>query len=196
LGSSTKQNFTYVKIPYSTIKHLTHDLLISCGSTTGDKEAMVVDAPNPDTIDSDITNDNAVKDTIDTENATYFVVVVDTGIDYPTLNRKMYEISKKYSLPIDTMGRSYNKVKNLIALPDDSEDEIYAGDYIPRRFPSEDLSLEYLDFYQSPAGENTIALVSGIFETEQSAEDALRLLQRTEKKSFKIKADIFVGCMH
>jgi hypothetical protein len=94
------------------------------------------------------------------------------------------------------MGRFYNKTKNLIALPDKDEDEIYAGDYFPRRFPSDNLSLEYLNFYQEQSGEKTIALVTGIYETERSADSALTVLRKTADKVFKIKAYIYVGCVY
>ena len=97
-----------------------------------------------------------VGDTTDFNNATYFVVVADTNSDYFFLRDKMFKLSMRLQLPIDTMGRFFNKTKNLIALPDNDEDEIYAGDYFPRRFPSDNFSLEYLDFYQREAGEKTI----------------------------------------
>ena len=144
-----------------------------------------------------LVNENGVaEDTTDYNYATYFVVVVDTSHDYSTLHKQMFDLNSKFKIPIDTMGRFYNKTKNLIALPDNYEDGIYAGDYFPRRFPSDNLSLEYLNFYQSRAGEKTIALVTGIYETEKSADSALTVLHRTEIKVFKIKADIYVGCMH
>ena len=108
----------------------------------------------------------------------------------------MFDLNGQLNIPIDTMGRFYNKTKNLIALPDDDEDELYAGDYFPRRFPSENLSLEYLDFYQKKAGDKTIALITGIYENEKSADSALTVLHKTEEKVFKIKADIYLGCMH
>ncbi|MBX2930638.1 MAG: hypothetical protein KF781_01685 [Chitinophagaceae bacterium] len=87
----------------------------------------------------------------------------------------------------------------MIALPDDDEDEIYAGDYFPRRFPSEtteNLSLEYLNFYQENARDKTIALVAGIYEKENSADSALIILKKVEQRGFKIKAKIYTGCMH
>jgi hypothetical protein len=108
----------------------------------------------------------------------------------------MIDLKTKSKIPIDTMGRIYNKKKNLIALPDNDKDEIYAGEYFPRRFPSENLSLEYLNFYQKQAGEKTIALVTGIYETEKSADSVLTVLRKIEPRVFKIKADIYVGCMH
>ncbi|WP_262490545.1 hypothetical protein [Hymenobacter sp. CRA2] len=38
-------------------------------------------------------------------------------------------------LASDTLGRFFDEQKNLIRLPDDDEDELYAGDYFPRRCP-------------------------------------------------------------
>ncbi|VXB05253.1 conserved exported hypothetical protein [Flavobacterium sp. 9AF] len=174
--------------------------LTACGTPSADKKeaeinsAKIVTTTNLQTnVATDI---SLAEDTTDYNNATYLVVVADTSQDYSMLHKKMFDLSSKLKLSIDTMGRFYNKTKNLIALPDNDEDEIYAGDYYPRRFPSDNLSLEYLDFYQRPAGEKTIALVTGIYEKEKSADSALTVLQKTEKKVFKIKADIYVGCMH
>ncbi len=135
-------------------------------------------------------------DTTDYENATYYIVVADTGLDYDRLRQKMLSLNNDLRIPIDTMGRLYNKSKNLIALPDNDEDEEYAGQYYPRRFPSEHFSLEYLAFYDREAGEKTIALVSGIYENESRADSAMIVLRKSEKEAFKIKADIFIGCMH
>ena len=94
------------------------------------------------------------------------------------------------------MGRFYNKAKDLIALPDDDEDELYAGDYFPKRFPSETLSLEYLNFYHQNSGVKTIALVTGIFESEKSADSVSLLLKTVENSVFKITAEMDISCMH
>ena len=174
--------------------------LTACGTKSADTNVADVNSIKIDTTTSlqnnVTTGNNVTEDTTDYDNATYFVVVADTSADYYLLNKKMFDLNSKLKIPIDTMGRFYNKTKNLIALPDNDEDEIYAGDYFPRRFPSDNLSLEYLNFYQRQAGEKTIALVTGIYETEKSADSALTVLYKTEKKVFKIKADIYVGCMH
>jgi len=171
-----------------------------CGTTSSDKNVADVDSIKIGTttsLQNSVTTDNNVtEDTTDYDNATYFVVVADTSADYYLLNKKMFDLNSDLKIPINTMGRFYNKTKNLIALPDNDEDEIYAGDYFPRRFPSDNLSLEYLNFYQRQAGEKTIALVTGIYETEKSADSALTVLHQREKKVFKIKANIYVGCMH
>jgi hypothetical protein len=175
----------------------------ACGSTSTDKSTAEPIVNKQDTIaftsthsaDSSAEN-NQPEDTTDYNYATYFVIVADTSPNYYLLHKKMFNLALQLSLPIDTMGRYYNKTKNIIALPDDDEDEIYAGGYFPRRFPSQHLSLEYLHLYQKIAGENTMALVTGIYETETSADSALTLLKQKEKNGFKVKANMYVGCMH
>jgi hypothetical protein len=173
--------------------------LTACGTTADKNEAEINSAKidSSTSLQTNVTADNNVADdTTDYDYATYFIVVADTSTDYYFLHKKMFNLSRHLNIPIDTIGRFYNTIKNLIALPDNDEDEIYAGDYFPRRFPSDNLSLEYLNFYQKQASEKTIALVTGIYETEKSADSALTVLHKTEKKVFKIKADIYVGCMH
>ncbi|MBC7747943.1 MAG: hypothetical protein H7Z76_05085 [Methylotenera sp.] len=130
------------------------------------------------------------------EYATYYVIVTDTSFDYNILKSKMLKLNQLLKIPIDTMGRYFNKKKNLIALPDNDKDQMYAGNYYPRRDPSENLSLEYLHFYQKKARDKTIALVAGIYEREKSGDSALTILARAKIKGFKIKSKIFIGCMH
>ncbi|GAB4255809.1 MAG: hypothetical protein Kow0079_12770 [Vicingaceae bacterium] len=107
----------------------------------------------------------------------------------------MYRLHKKFKIEIDTMGRYFNKQKNLICLPDDDEDEIYAGEYFPRRFPSKTLSIEYLNSYQKSSN-NTMALIAGIFDDKTSADSLQNQLKNQYNKSFVCKSKIYVGCIH
>jgi hypothetical protein len=127
--------------------------------------------------------------------ADYYIVVADTGLNYYSLKEKMMTLKQASGLPIDTLGRYYNKAKNLIALPDNDADEIYAGDYFPRRYPSANLSLEYMDFYRPGSGKKTIGLIAGIYENKTSADSLLRLIS-SQKDAFDFKAKVYVGCMH
>jgi hypothetical protein len=173
--------------------------LTACGAAPVRKsvtEPPPVKSDTTTTVRSQSPEDDDTSDSAGHDIATYYVVVADTNLDYNFLHKEMLDLDGQFKIPIDSMGRFYNKAKNLIALPDNDDDEIYAGDYYPRRYPSENLSLEYLDFYQRPAGKKTIALVTGIYETEKSADSALRVLQQTERKVFKIKSEIYIGCMH
>lgn len=94
------------------------------------------------------------------------------------------------------MERLYNKKKNLISLPVNHEDEIYAGEYYPRRHPSEDLSLEYLYYYKEKAPEKTIALVAGIFGTQEEGAKVTSSIKSLMPNAHVLKAKVFIGCMH
>lgn len=175
-------------------------VLLAFGTISGlnNHRHRVEFAQNSETLISPRGNENATlnADSLDENYATYFVVIADTGQDYYLLRKKMIQLNTMLNQSIDTLGRSYNTTKNLIALANDDEDAIYAGEYFPRRFPSNTLSLEYLGVYQQNAGEKTIALVSGIFETPLEADSALRMVKAIEASAFQIKATLFIGCMH
>lgn len=182
------------------MKHISFIVLVfffsSC-NTNATKETAQNEAAPADTTNIQTGEDETEPvDTTDYDHATYFVIVADTGLNYFPLQTKMYALSSRLSIPIDTMGRHYNAEKNLIALADDDEDEIYAGDYYPRRYPSDNLSLEYLEIYQRDANDKTIALIAGICETEKSADSLLAILKRQEPNCFKLKSELYIGCMH
>lgn len=135
-------------------------------------------------------------DTLGDEYELFYILIADTGKNYFQLHEKMLLLSKQMQLPVDTMDRFYNQQKDLIALPDNHDDEMYAGDYFPRRFPGQSLSIEYLPVYLPDAGEKTMALVAGIFEEEHDANAALNQLKQKVPGAFKTRAEIYVGCMH
>ncbi|MBW4889706.1 hypothetical protein KXQ82_08260 [Mucilaginibacter sp. HMF5004] len=137
------------------------------------------------------TDDNA-----ESEILPYYIVIADTGLNYDVLHQKMISINKPLKIKIDTLGRFYNPKKNLIQLPDNDPDEIYAGDYFLRRGEGESLSIEYLNAYKGSSNEKMMALLSGIYEKKSSADSALVLLKKTSASSFVLKADIYMGCMH
>jgi hypothetical protein len=126
----------------------------------------------------------------------FYLVVADTGLNYNVLHQKMVAINKDLKIKIDTLGRFYNRKKNLIQLPDNADDEIYAGDYFLRRGEGESLSLEYLNAYKRSSGEKMIALLSGIYEKKSGADSALSVLRKTSANAFVYKAEIYMGCMH
>lgn len=134
-------------------------------------------------------------DTIDYDHEIYYIVIVDSSDNYFDLNKEMYRLHKEFKIEIDTMGRYFNQQKNLICLPDDDEDEIYAGEYFPRRFPSKTLSIEYLNSYQKSSN-NTMALIAGIFEDKTSADSLQNQLKNQFNRSFVCKSMIYVGCIH
>lgn len=128
--------------------------------------------------------------------ATFFLSVADTGRDYFKLRALMLRVSNLTHAAIDTQGRYYNKKKDEIVLPEDDEDEIYAGEYFPRRFESSTLSLEYYGWYAKPSTEKNIAILAGIFSQQKSADSMTALIKPVAPKAFSIRVKIYTGCMH
>ena len=122
-----------------------------------------------------------------------YVVVADTSQIYQDLKIKMIDLREKLNVEIDTMGRGYDFKKDLICLPENDEDEIYAGDYFPRRYPSETLSIEYLDYFDRISGKKSIGIIVGMFEEKEKAENSLK---KFRNGAYIIKANIYMGCMH
>ena len=178
-------------------------VLASCDSTQTQESVLVASVqPYPVGVaraDAPISTDSSMSDMENSyveETATYYVVIADTSGSYQKLYGQMLSLHGSSRIPIDTMGRSYDKSKNLIALPGDDEDDVFAGDYYPRRFPSAALSLEYLGLYQEKAAERAMALVAGIYEQQSDADRAVSAIRQLNKKAFVVKSDMYIGCIH
>jgi hypothetical protein len=144
---------------------------------------------NADTIDGDPASSENIYDT-------FFVVVVDSSYSYYTLRDDMLKLSINSAITIDTMNRTFDVQKHKIVLPENATDDIYAGDYYPRRFPSISLSIEPLNMYDSVASQNTFAIVAGIFTNKQSADSLISVHASIFPKSVVIKSVMYVGCLH
>jgi hypothetical protein len=145
---------------------------------------------------SPASTDTAIAENDPDNYADYYIVIADTGRNYYSLRDKMFALNQATGTAIDTMDRFYNPKKDLIQLPDHyPDDDMFQGDYFPRRSPSQSLSLEYLDLYKDGAKAKTMALVSGIYENKTSADSALNALQSSQT-AFVVKSHMFIGCIH
>lgn len=125
-----------------------------------------------------------------------YITVADTGQDYYQLRALMFDIQKAMTWPIDTLNRYYDHKKQKIVVSEVDDDEMYRGEYFPRRYPSGSQSLEYYSTYSDNSTETNIALVTGIYETAETADSSLKALKPYAPKAFVRKANVYVGCMH
>lgn len=126
-----------------------------------------------------------------------YVVIAEHSTDYDMLYEQMEALSKVTGAEIDLMGRVYNPKEKIIALPEDYEDDLYAGGYYPRRYMGKSLSIEHLSYYtgESPKGQETLILVVGILG-EKEADELLQKILPHAKNAYVLKALIYIGCMH
>jgi hypothetical protein len=132
----------------------------------------------------------------ETEIDTFYVVIADTGNNYFALRERMMEVHNKLSMPIDTMDRHYDTAKGRIILAENIDDELYAGEYYPRRFPSQHLSIEYLSMYMMNSGDSTMALTTAIYEDSTHAADLVGRLKQAGVAAYAVKSLMYVGCLH
>ena len=127
---------------------------------------------------------------------TLFITIADTGKNYYELQHKMYLLKNFAHISVDTLNRYYNPTKKEIVIAENDEDEMYRGEYFPRRFPSANLSVEHYSVYVRNTAENKLALVAAICETKEQADSVLKIIQPTAKKAFVLKGEVYAGCMH
>lgn len=158
--------------------------VISNADTTK-TDTMVATAPPTDTLNPEYS-----------DYTTYYMAVADTGRNYYKLDEKMYDLSIMLNYPIDTMARHYDRKKDNIILAENDEDEMYRGEYYPRRNAGAHLSIEYLSFFDSSADGKTMALLAGVYETQRSADSMVKLLKGHASTAYTLKGQVYVGCMH
>jgi hypothetical protein len=152
--------------------------------------------PPANTIENNIEADSMEAIDTNPDIETYYILVADTGTQYGLLNAKMYALAKQTTLTVDTLGRYYNASKKKIVLNENDDDELYAGEYFPRRFPSTTLSMEYMDSYTPGSVVGMMGIIAGIYENATDGEKALQTVKTHSTNARLVKADIYVGCIH
>ncbi len=140
----------------------------------------------------------AIDEAKDEENETAFIVVLDTSDQF----NKMYDLalrtSKKFNIPFDTFQKTYFSETNLWGVSMSSEDEIYRGEYFPRRHGDEKeiLSLEYQNWYDHSSRDKNLMLVANIFHFSMDAEESVARWRPYFPNAFILQREIYMGCMH
>lgn len=146
----------------------------------------------------DYVTENDTFSTLD-EYADMYLVVVDTGTNYWQLEHTMFTLNSKLGLKIDTMNRHYNKASNMVVLADDDEDDIWRGEYYPRRGGEDFLSIEYWQYFdlnENKHTDTTFALVAGMFDNTLNADSMAGIIKPYQPTVFVMKSNIYMGCMH
>jgi hypothetical protein len=173
-------------------------ILASCGGNQSPNEvkspAQVVN-DSIETIDSDTSELDLNGDW---QFADYWMVVADTSTNYWQLRKRMVELSDLLQVEIDTLGRCFDSTTNRVIVPYDSEDEIYAGVYYPRRYSGEFLSIEHLALMLETTeySNENMALIVAIFDNSAEAQQYHQKVKQFSATSFVQYASLYVGCMH
>ncbi len=179
--------------------------LVAClDKTTGLKQSSTDTIKAADN-DSLITGDVVSED----EYELNYVVAVAEGYDYDSLRQIAKQTSELLKFKFDTLDRYFNTSRKKIVLPDNYEDEIWAGDYFFRRFGDTIVSIEmssaYIDtltnkdesakakFYTDTL---KMFVFANMYDNKRQADSLVKILKPTFKQTIIIPTEIYMGCMH
>jgi len=138
-----------------------------------------------------------------------YVVAVAEGYDYDSLRKVALETSELLNFKFDTLDRYFNKTRKKIVLPDNYEDDMWAGEYYFRRFRDSVVSIEmrsaYIDtltqknekamtkFYSDTL---KMFVFANMYNTKKQADSLSKILKPKFKQTTVIPTEIYMGCMH
>ena len=143
-------------------------------------------------------NSEEISETKNEDYETAFVIVLDTSEQF----YKMYDLAKatseKFQLEFDTIERTYFPETNIWGVSQSSSDEIYRGQYFPRRKGDEKdkLSLEYMYWYDKKSNDKKLMLVSNVFSFSMDAEQSVAAWRKSFPQAFILQCEMYFGCMH
>jgi hypothetical protein len=128
-----------------------------------------------------------------------YIVIAGSSTDFKALDASAKQIQKNSDLKYEN-GLEYDAKRGMI-LPDSSEDELYAGGYVPRRYDSDEISIEMLWYYaeghySDREKDKRMVLLCGIFTSKTDAKQQLGLVKKTIPSAYIKKEKIYMGCMH
>jgi hypothetical protein len=134
----------------------------------------------------------------ESESATYYLVEVARGRDYDTLKNISTNAASLLGTKFQMLDRIYKSGKGII-VPEDAEDEVYRGEYFPRR-PFEDqnyVSIEMSNgFIDNEADTLEMVTIAGIYSLQTQADSVASLLKDKIPTVKTVKRDMYLGCMH
>jgi len=175
---------------------------IQCKPSLKKEKSKNLDSMNCSELDHSISENGAEATSVDeTKNEDYqtaFVVVLDTSDQF----QKMYDLamstSSKFDVPFDTVQKSYFRETNIWGVSQSSDDEIYRGEYFPRRNGNEQdmLSLEYQYWYDKKGNDKNLMLVTNIFPFSMDAEQNVAAWRKHFPQAFILQCEMYMGCLH
>jgi hypothetical protein len=132
------------------------------------------------------------------ENADFYLVQVADGYDYNLLKQKSYAAAEILHSKLDTLDRLYKPNKGIVC-PDSCGDEVYCGEYYPRRpFGNQNfVSIEMAYAYEKNQSDTLKMIVfANIFSTKKQADSVTTILKNKIPTSVTVKSNLYLGCMH
>lgn len=156
-------------------------------------------------------NDSLVEDEyeLDPEYEVNYIVALTEGYNYDSLHRVALDAAELLDIKFDSLDRYYNTKRKKIILPENYEDDMWAGEYYFRRSADAFVSIEMKYMYADTLTEKNedalqkftadslkMFVFAGMSPNKATADSLARLLKPHYGKLQVFPSNIFMGCMH
>lgn len=141
---------------------------------------------------------NEMPEEQESETASYYIVEVAAGYNFDSLKSISTSTAALLGVKFDMLEREY-KVQKGIIVPDSSADEMYRGEYYPRRPIGNEsiVSIEMADSYRNEATDTLQMIVmAGMYAEKRNADSVATLLRKKYPSTKTYISELFLGCMH
>jgi hypothetical protein len=170
------------------------------------KQGSIKEDSSETTLDS-INSEIGMEEFTDNTQLNYIVSLKD-GYNYDSLRTLAVNVSKEIGFTFDTMGRYYDPKRGII-LPDHTDDEMWAGQYLLRRGGDSAVSVERTSYYldvkykgddkfieKFDSDTSRMFVFVTMFPEKSDAEKIAKILLKKYPDTKIVESEIFIGCMH
>ena len=123
-----------------------------------------------------------------------YILILKSTTDYNEALSFANESSKKLGLELKIEDIEYSKEKG-ICFSKDIDDELYKGEYAPRRYCGDYVSLENSSAYEGFT-EGYIIVIAGVYQNKDDAELSLSGVKESYPDAYAKKTNLWMGCIH
>jgi hypothetical protein len=126
-----------------------------------------------------------------------YIVIAGASDSYAELNDQAQSLAISSGVEYSNGYNEYKSGKGLI-LSADADDEMWAGEYLFRRFGEEHISLEMKHAYFEDMENNAevMIIVAGIFYNEEEANNYMAEIHDFAPDAYIHTDEVYQGCMH
>jgi hypothetical protein len=132
-----------------------------------------------------------------------FLVILCAEREFGSAKREAERVSGLAGVSFSMNGKVWDSNRGLI-LPDNCQDPIYCGEYLPRRYNELDLTaadpVGYISVEKSEAytglPKGKYIAVAAISNSNDEAEKELLKFKPFASKAYVAKTEIYMGCIH
>lgn len=132
----------------------------------------------------------------------YYIVTVADGDNFDSLKLIAGKAAELLNIKFDMLGRIYDSKKGIV-LPEDAEDEMYSGEYYPRRplYDTTCVSIEPKFQFKSKdenvSAESSQMTIVALLSTRRGEADTVLGLLLPHFPTARVYQDsLYLGCMH